>query len=138
MTCAELLRKAFLRNPTVNIPDFAHNWRGRRGRHVTYEGLWMALQEFGPRLVETDGKGNWTCKDIEAMKAYESGAAIRRRAVKREAYARAKAKAEAPAAWAALLTAWGIPTSPPDGKKGTIHTMATAEDNKPEQLAWMD
>lgn len=127
LTICALLRKAFLRGVPLNVASFADK------REFERESVYSALKQFGD-LVYSDAAHNWHCRDMQKMRAFETPERQYRRA-RRAENDRRRREVKGPDAWAALLTAWGIQLTPPESPKGTIHTMATAEDNKLEQEA---
>jgi len=113
----EVLRDAFLRGEEVNPTTFA------RAQGVSRQGVYLAMAHFGGLVCRGARRGTLKCCDMQAMRDFRApSAGGRTRGARRAA-------PPAPTAWAQLLNAWGIPTTPPEIDLPThFHTMATAED----------
>lgn len=130
LTLCARLRKAFMRGETVNAAAFADKVG------FSESEVYRSLHLFGG-IVKASQPGVWVCVDMARMSTFQTPRTVddkqRKRTAARQRFTREVA---APAAWAQLLTAWGLPLSPPDIKLPTRpHFMARAEDNEPEHVS---
>lgn len=107
MPISALLRSAFLRGHSVRPSEFA------LVKDVSRQSVYKALAQFGAAVQDIDGE--WHCVDRAALKDFTPPRTAYNAAKRAAANVRKwHEQVNAPSAWVALLSAWGLPLQPRD------------------------